>query len=96
MKFNLRNPEVIFSRLVLQDCKAAEDIAATEQWTENGILEAEVKVNGVLIPAEIFEKWMQKQYKSMEENFKERYDTANFDGRVEERAKELLKEHAEA
>lgn len=95
MKFNLENDQVIFSHLVLQDCKAAEELAETEQWRENGILEAEVKVNGVLIPAEIFEQWMHDHYNAMEEKFKERYDASNFDDRVEERAKELLKEQAD-
>lgn len=95
MKFNLRDDQVIFSHLVLQDCACAEAVAETEAWVEEGTLEAEVKINGVVIPAEVFEKWMHDQWEMMEESFKERYDTANFDNRVEERAKELLKEQAD-
>lgn len=95
MKFNLQDDQVIFSHLVLQDCACAEAVAETKKWTDERTLEAEVKVNGVVIPAEVFEKWMHDQYEMMEESFKERYDTANFDNRVEERAKELLKEHAD-
>lgn len=95
MKFNLENPNVIFSHLVLQDHKAASAVAETEQWVEDEVLEAEVKINGVIIPAEIFEKWMQDQYTIMEEEFKVRYDSEKFDARVEEKARELLNEHAE-
>ena len=94
MKFNLSNDQVIFNHLMLQDTDIVKQIAATEQWTEDGIFEAEVKINGIVLPAEVFEDWMQEQYKNMEESFKERYDAFNFDSRVEERAKELLKEQA--
>ena len=95
MKFNLGNPSVIFSHLVLQDHKAASAVAETKQWTEDGTLEAEVKINGVVIPAETFEKWMQDQYAAMGIEFKERYNPEQFDARVEEKARELLNEHAE-
>ena len=52
-------------------------------------------VNGVEIPAQMMEDWLQFQFESLCKKAKEQYDPENFDKRVEERAKELLKEHAD-
>lgn len=95
MKFNLENHQVALRHVVLQDEDLAMEIADTALWKEQGIFEAKLIINGVEIPAEVIEDTLQKLYSHCERFYEEKYDVSNFDDRVEERAKELLQEHAD-
>lgn len=95
MKFNLDNHKVALSHLVLQNTELAIQLADTPLWLNQGVLEATLQINGVDVPAELIEQTMQELYARCEDHFDEKYDSAKFDQRVEERAQELLKEHAD-
>lgn len=95
MKFNLDNHKVALSHLVLQNTELAMQLADTPLWLNQGVLEATLQINGVDVSAELIEQTMQELYSRCEEFFKEKYESTKFDQRVEERAQELLKEHAD-
>lgn len=94
MKFNLDH-KVALSHLVLQNTDLAIQLADTPLWLNQGVLEATLQINGVDVPAELIEQTMQELYTRCEKYFKEKYDSAKFDQRVEERAQEILKDHAD-
>jgi hypothetical protein len=95
MKFNLENHQVALSHVVLKNTDLCLQLADTPLWKENGILEATLIINGVNVPAELIENTMHDLYAQCEDYYKEKYDAKSFDERVEERAIELLKEHAD-
>lgn len=95
MKFNLEDHTVALSHVLLNNREHAIKVSDTSLWKEYGVLEAKLTINGVEFPSELIENVLQDLYSRCEEFYKEKYDAKNFDDRVEERAKELLKEHAD-
>ena len=59
------------------------------------MLKATVQVNGVVIPAEVFENCLQGLMSHVESYYSKTYDADNIDALVEIRAEQLLKDHAD-
>ncbi len=94
--FNVDDASVMMSHLALEDRAAAEKIAATNEWVENEVMTAEVKINGVDVPAYVFEKLLQHWYRSMEKQIEEQTGFLKLATAVETAAEELLNERARA
>ena len=95
MKFKLEDHQVALNHVVLEDAKLCMELADTPLWKDQGIFEATLFINGLSVPAELIETTLQNLYSRCEEFYKEKYDVNNFDERVEARAVELLKTHAD-
>lgn len=95
MKFGLNDTSLIMNHLLLQNNDLIPALIETPEWKNDKEFHAKVTINGVEIPAESYEKFMMDQWKSIERDLKERYDTEAFDARVKEAAENLLKDHAE-
>jgi hypothetical protein len=95
MQFTLDQDQLALNHITLENRDKAVEIASTELWKTREILEACLTINGVEIPAQIVEDWLQSQFEVLCKKAKENYDPENFDKRVEEKAKELLKLHAD-
>lgn len=95
MKFDLEDHTVALSHVLLENKEYAFKVSDTSLWKDNGVLEAKLTINGIDFPAELIEEVLQGLYSRCENFYKEKYNVNNFDDRVEERAKELLKEQAD-
>ena len=95
MKFNLKDCKVFMSHLMLESEELSTKVAETTLWTEDGILEATLQINGVEVPAEHLEKFMKGLWGHAETQLRKKYNADQFDDRVEEKAKQLLEEHAD-
>jgi len=95
MKIDVGNPNQILNHFLLNDSNVVDSVAESEDWKERGKLTATVFINGIEIPAESFEKTLQDLFCRVEESMRKKYNTEEFDARVEDRAKVLLKEYAD-
>lgn len=94
MKFDLTDYKTALYQVVVENDKLCTQLADTPLWKNEGVFEATLIINGVTVPAEHIENTLQNLYTQCEEYYKRKYDVSSFDERVEERAKELLREHA--
>jgi len=94
-KFNVEDSGVFLSHLALQDADAAKQIAETPQWSENQVMTAEVKINGVPVPAKVFEEVMQHWIKETERQIEEQTGFLKLATAVETAAHDLLDQKAE-
>ncbi len=96
MKFDLRNTKTIMVHLMLGDRDLCTKISETPLWTEavDERLEATLQINGIEVPAQVMEDFMKSLWKSACDEAKLKYDGDSFDNRVEEKARQLLKEHS--
>ena len=85
---------LLLTYLILQDDETAMRIAQTERWAEEEVIDVTVQFNGVEMPAEYLEEALKKWVKHIEAETAEFVDKDKFEERVEERAKQLLKDHA--
>lgn len=92
--FGVDNAKILMSHLALQDAKTAGRIAATAEWTENEVMTAEVKINGVDVPAHVFEELLQHWYASIEKQIEDQTGFLKLATAVETAAKELLNDKA--
>ena len=86
----------ILSHLVLEDTTAADLITDTTLWKVHNILEMEIKVNGVDIPASTFRKVMESMWEQAKDLADEAVDAKTYRTRVEARATELVETQASA
>lgn len=73
MKFSLKSDDLL-SHLVLGNRKVAELVSVTDAWINEGVLEANLTVNGVKVPVEELDNllnkfWDQAQIESGKEAF---------------------------
>ena len=95
MKFNLEGCGKFMSHLLLESNDLAGQVSKTSLWVEDGVLEATLQINGVEVPAEHLESFMKGLWEHAENQLRKKYKTEDFDRRVEEKAKQLLKDHAD-
>ena len=95
MKINIGNPNQLLSHVLLGDTEITTLVANTDKWNNEGVIEARVSFNGVDADGQLLEDALQKLFKQVEDHYSEQYDADQFDQRVEEKAKALLKEHAD-
>jgi len=91
MQFKIRDHKLFINHLLLSDRSLAKDVAATEEWEGEGELTARLVINGVDVPVDVWEAYMTSLTKRIEAEFREKYDSNNFDRRVELEVKSILK-----
>lgn len=94
MKFGLTDKNKFMTHLLLEDKNLTTEVAVTPLWTEDMVLEATLQINGVDVPAEYLESFMKGLWAHAEEQLREKYNADSFDRKVEEKAEQLLKDHA--
>ena len=95
MKVDIENPNQLLSHILLRESEIVSLIADTDKWKNEGVIEARVSFNGIDTDGQLLEDVLQKLFKQVENHYSEQYDADQFDQRVEEKAKALLKEHAD-
>ena len=95
MIIDIDNSQQILSHVLLGDIELAGKVAKTDAWKELEKIKGELTFNGVTVSSQCLEDALQKLFKQVEENIKEKYDADKFDERVEERARQILKDHAD-
>lgn len=92
---NIEDPSQIMSHILLGSFEICDMVASTKEWKDDKKMNLFVSVNGVEIGGDVFEQELKKLIDRVEESFKVKYDATRLDELIEERAKELLKEHAD-
>jgi hypothetical protein len=95
MKIDIENPNRLLSLFLLENVDIVNSVAETKELKDNGRIIATVKMNGVEVPAEVMENVLQNLINQVEEHYREQYNADAFDKRVEDRAEQILKEHAD-
>lgn len=95
MNINIDDCSQILSHVLLEDHDLVDKITQSPEWKATTAIKAELMFNGVMVSAESFEKTLQGLFDQVETYLREKYDAANLDKLVEERAQQLLKEHAD-
>ncbi|CAM0038074.1 hypothetical protein VPHK460_0011 [Vibrio phage K460] len=86
----------ILSHLVLEDRDTAEIIADTPEWDGGeGVLEMDIKVNGVTVDTEVFRKVMEHLWTQANDRAKDAVDEDKFQERVKTAAKKMVQESAD-
>ena len=81
----------ILSHLILEDRETAEKIADTPEWEGGkGVLEMDIKVNGVVVDTEVFRKVLENMYQQAREKAADSVDESKYRERVEAEAKKIL------
>ena len=95
MKVDIDNPKQMLSHLLLDNVDVVTAVAETINWNKSGEINCTVQFNDVELPASILEDVLHKLFKQVEDHYSEKYQADAFDQRVEEKAKEIVKEHAD-
>ncbi|AUR84682.1 coil containing protein [Vibrio phage 1.063.O._10N.261.45.C7] len=86
----------ILSHLVLGDHETAMKIAETELWNDgDGVLEMDIKVNGITLDTEVFRKVMENMWQQARKQAADEVDESQYRDRVEAKAKEILKNQSD-
>jgi len=91
MKIDIENPTQFLSHLLLQNSDVAKDVARSGNWQNGGEITCTVQFNGVQVPAETLEELLARFMRHVEKQV----DLDSFNEKVEERAKQILSEHAD-
>jgi len=91
MKIDIDNPAQLLSHVLLQDGDVTKAVAETDQFKDRGEITCTVQFNGVEVPAEKLEEVLAHFVKEVEKLV----DLDSFNDKVEERAKQILSEHAD-
>lgn len=96
MRFKIDDSGVILNHIALEgDTTSIDAIISSDLWKNESVLEAEVTVNGVKVPAENFEKCLQHLYSNLGDQLRDRYDADKFDERVQQALEKHLEEKGE-
>ncbi|AUR94260.1 hypothetical protein NVP1193O_129 [Vibrio phage 1.193.O._10N.286.52.C6] len=86
----------ILSHLILEDRDTAEAISDTPEWDGGkGVLEMDIKVNGVTVDTEVFRKVMEHLWTQANDRAKDAVDEDKFQERVQDAAKKLVQNSAD-
>ena len=91
MEINIDDVRQMLSHVILQSENACSKIADTDIWKNEKKMICTVTINGVDIPAQDFEDTLKHFVECVERHV----DVKGFDEKVEEKAHELLKNHAD-
>tara|TARA_R110002012_G_scaffold3875_1_gene17987 strand:+ start:333 stop:704 length:372 start_codon:yes stop_codon:yes gene_type:complete len=81
----------ILSHLILGARETAMKIADTPEWEGGkGVLEMDIKVNGVVVDTEVFRKVLEDMYQQARKKAADSVDEAKYRERVEAAAKKIL------
>lgn len=95
MQIDIKNPKQILSQFLIKNHHILDTVGSTEDWKKDGKLTAKVLINNIEVDAESFESTLQGLFERVKKHYADKYDADNLDNLVEERAKELLKQHAD-
>jgi hypothetical protein len=95
MKIKLNDPSQIMSHFVLRSTAVVEALIETEEFKRDGSLIAKVIVNGVEIPADVYEDVLNNLFTQYYDAVRNKYEAPKIDQMVEDKAKELLKQSAD-
>ena len=73
MKIELDNPGQMLSHFLLEDRDVAMDVSQTDRFQHDDEIIATVFMNGVEVPAEVFEKVLKNFWEQVERHFEEKY-----------------------
>jgi hypothetical protein len=86
----------ILSHLVLEDHETAMKIAETELWNDgDGVLEMDIKVNGVTLDTEVFRNVMESMWQQARKQAADAVDESQYKDRVQKEAKKMLQDSAD-
>ncbi len=86
----------ILSHLILNDHDTAMKIARTPEWNGgDGVLNMDIKVNGVTIDTEVFRKVMENMWGQACDDANASVDADKYDERVQAAAKNLVQDSAD-
>ena len=86
----------ILSHLILEDRDTAGVIADTPEWDGGkGVLEMDIKVNGVPVDTEAFRKVMENLWTQANDRAKDAVDEDKFQERVQVAAKKMVQDSAD-
>ena len=95
MNINFDDPSQMLSHVLLDNQDVARAVTKTAQWKTEGTVTPKVLMNGVEVPAEVMEGVLKKLFDQVEAHYREHYQADAFDAKVEEKACQLLKDHAD-
>ncbi len=93
MKFNVDDPTVILSHIMLHDVDLAKAVAATPGWQQENLVSPAVTFNDMPVPAEVFEAALKELYNQCARQLSEQY--ADIEAEVQRRVEQRLKDEAE-
>ncbi len=88
--FGVNDASIMMSHLPLQDAETAKAISETDQWREDQVMTAEVKINGVEIPSHIFEELLKHWYTSIERQIAQEKGVLALRETVKRQAEEMV------
>lgn len=95
MKININDPSQMLSHVLLGDLDVCKAVRDTKEYKADKTITPTVFMNGIEVPAESLEKALKSLFNQVESHYKEHYQADAFDAKVEEKAVQLLKEHAD-
>ena len=95
MNINIDNPAQILSHVLLEDKDLVNAVVSSKQWQELGEIKGTLILNDVEVSADVLENTLQSIFDQIETYTRSKYNADDFDARVEEKAQELIKEHAD-
>lgn len=95
MELSLESKKQILTAIMLHSATVAKKVATQPKWIVDGKLNATCFINDVEIPAETIEDYFEDVFDRIEKHHREKYDADNLDNLIEEKAKQLLREHAD-
>jgi len=95
MEFTIEQNKTMMAHLMLSSESVSTEVARTTDWIDNEELVATLQINGVEVPATVMEEFMKGLWVRAKDDAKYKYDGEKFEQRVEDRANQLLKDHAD-
>lgn len=95
MKINVDDPSQLLSHVLLGSREVCTAVRDSKEYKADKTIAATVLMNGVEVPAEILEAALKKLMDQVESHCREHYQADAFDAKVEEKANQLLQEHAD-
>lgn len=93
--FGIHDASILLSHFAIQDHKTAQKIAATDLWRDQQKFQAAVQINGVEVPAQVFEDLLKHWYSSMESQIEKQKGFLELANAVETAANEILNKKKE-
>ncbi len=93
MKFGIDSTEKLVNHWMLNAGDQIQAIADSAQWKDGHAFEAKVTVNGVELPFEAFDKFLESMYKSVYDEAREEFK--DLDRAVQDRLNKRMKAEAE-
>lgn len=91
-KFDVDRLDVMMSHFATEDMETAKKLVETELWISERKMTAEIKINGVEVPAYVFEKVLKHWYESLERSIEEEKGVLSLRSTVTKEARSLVED----